>query len=61
MEGHLHEHGPLYTSLPCVMFDEGGWVGGWCGVVLLVLLLLHPSVLLLVRRITLPFELWLCP
>ena len=27
MEGHMHEHGPLYTSVPFVMFDEGGW---WC-------------------------------
>ena len=37
MEGHMHEHGPLYTSVPRVMFDEGGWVGGgvlcWCCVV----------------------------
>ena len=60
MEDHMREHGPLYTSLPCVTFDEGGWVGGWRGVVVLVLLL-HPSFLLLVRRITLPFQLWLCP
>ena len=27
MEGHMHEHGPLYTSVAFVMFDEG-WVGG---------------------------------
>ena len=27
MEGHMHEHGPLYTSVPSVMFDVGG-VGG---------------------------------
>ena len=35
MEGHMHEHGPLYTSVPFVMFDEGGWWCGvvWCGVV----------------------------
>ena len=26
MEGHMHEHGPLYTSVPLVMFDEGGCV-----------------------------------
>ena len=26
MEGHMHEHGPLYTSAPCVVFDEGVWV-----------------------------------
>ena len=26
-EGHMHEHGHLYTSVPFVMFDEGG-----CGV-----------------------------
>ena len=32
MEGHMHEHGPLYTSVPLVMFDEGGW----CGVVVVV-------------------------
>ena len=31
MEGHVHEHGPLYASVPCVMFDEGGWVGGSIG------------------------------
>ena len=30
MEGHMHEHGPLYTSVPLVMFYEGdGWVGVW--------------------------------
>ena len=29
MEGHLHEHGPLDTIVPFVMFDEGGWVGWW--------------------------------
>ena len=35
MEGHMHEHGPLYTSVPLVMFDEGGWVVVCCvGVVL---------------------------
>ena len=56
MEGHMHEHGPLYSRVPFVMFDEGGW---WCGVVVLVFLLLF--VLLLVRRIALPFQLWLCP
>ena len=22
MEGHMHEHGHLYTSVPFVMFDE---------------------------------------
>ena len=33
MEGHMHEHGLLYNSVPIVMFDEGGWVGRWwCGV-----------------------------
>ena len=35
MEVHMHEHGPLYTRVPCVMFDDGGWVGWvvvlWCG------------------------------
>ena len=37
MENHMQEQGPLYTSLPFVMFDEGGWVGvvvcggEWCG------------------------------
>ena len=44
MEGHVQEHGPLYTSVPFVMFDECGWVGGgvvwcgvlWCGVVVVV-------------------------
>ena len=29
MESHMHEHGPLYTSVPFVMLDEGGWVGAW--------------------------------
>ena len=29
MEGHMHEHGPLYNGVPFVMFDEGEWVGGW--------------------------------
>ena len=37
MEGQMHEHGLLYTSVPFVMFDEGGWlgvcVGGGGGVV----------------------------
>ena len=33
MEGHMREHGPLYTSGPLVVFDEGGWVVVWCGVV----------------------------
>ena len=35
MEGHLHEHGLLYTSDPFVVFNEGGLVCGvvWCGVV----------------------------
>ena len=28
MEGHMREYGPLHTSVPFVMFDEGGWVGG---------------------------------
>ena len=28
MEGHMHECGPLYTSVPFVTFDEGGRVGG---------------------------------
>ena len=28
-EGHLHEHGPSYTCVPFVMFDEGGCVGAW--------------------------------
>ena len=40
MEGHMHEHGPLYISVSFVMFDEGGWCvvcvewSGvvWCGV-----------------------------
>ena len=40
MEGQMREHGPLYTSVPFVMFDEGGWLVGdvvlccgvvWCG------------------------------
>ena len=61
MEGQLHEHGLLYTRVPFVMFGEGGWVGGCGGLLLVVvLLLLHPSVLL-VRRIAFPFQLWLCP
>ena len=31
MEGHMLEHGPLYTSVPFVMFGEGGWCGVvWC-------------------------------
>ena len=77
MEGHIHEHGPLYIGVPFVMFDEGG-VGGvewsgvewggvvwcgvvWCGVVVVVVVVLHPSVLPLVRRITLPSQLCLCP
>ena len=60
MAGHMHAHGPLYTRVPFVMFDEGEWVGGRCrGVVVSVVLLLHPSVLVLVRRIALPFQLWL--
>ena len=37
MEGHIHEHGFLYTCVPFFMFDEGEWVvvcivvvgGGW--------------------------------
>ena len=31
MEGHMHEHGPLYTSVPFVTCDEGGLVAvvGW--------------------------------
>ena len=38
MGGDMREHGPLYTSVPFVMFDVGGWVCGcggveWCGVV----------------------------
>ena len=32
MEGHMHEVGPLYTSVPYVTFDEGGWVVVWWGV-----------------------------
>ena len=28
MEGQMHEHGPLHTSVPFVTFDEGGWVVG---------------------------------
>ena len=28
MEGHVREHGPLYSSVPFYMFDEGGWVEG---------------------------------
>ena len=47
MEGRMHEHNPLHTRVPLDMLDEGGWVGGG-------------SVFLLVRRITLPFQLWLC-
>ena len=52
MEGHMREHGLLYTSVPFVMFDEGGWVVVWCGVVwcgvvwcgvVVVVLVLHPS------------------
>ena len=43
MEGHMREHGPLYTSVPLVMFDEGGWVGlwevVWCVVLCCVVLL----------------------
>ena len=31
VEGHMHEHGPLYTSVPFVMFDEGGDGVVWCG------------------------------
>ena len=27
MEGHMHEHGPLYCCVPCLMFD-GEWVSG---------------------------------
>ena len=30
MEGHMHEDGLLYSSVPFVMFDEGGW--RWDGV-----------------------------
>ena len=37
MEGHMHEHGPLYTSVPRVMFDEGGWMVVCCVGVVLVL------------------------
>ena len=33
----MHEHGPLYTSVPCVMIDEGGWCGWCCGVVVWVM------------------------
>ena len=36
MESHRHEHGPLYTSVPSVRFDEGGWCGVWCVVVVCV-------------------------
>ena len=25
-EGHMHEHGLLCTSVPYVIFDEGGWL-----------------------------------
>ena len=32
MERHMHEHGPLYTSVPLVMFDEGGGVVVRCAV-----------------------------
>ena len=60
MEGHMHEHGLLYTRVPSVMFDEGGWSGVGGGVVVVWVLLLHPSVLLLVRRIALPPQLRLC-
>ena len=35
MEGHMHEHGCLYNSVPFVLFVEEEWVGGgavvWCG------------------------------
>ena len=24
MEGHMHDHGLVYTSVPYVVFDEGG-------------------------------------
>ena len=33
-EGRMHEHGPLYTSVPYVFFNEGGRVVGRCCVVL---------------------------
>ena len=26
MEGHMHEHGPLYICVPFLMFYDGGWV-----------------------------------
>ena len=29
MERHMHEHGPLYTSVPLLMFGEGGGVVVW--------------------------------
>ena len=29
MQGHMHEHCLLYTCVPFVMFEEGGWAGGW--------------------------------
>ena len=35
MAGHTRERGPLYTSVPFVMFDEGGWVVSGGVVVLL--------------------------
>ena len=41
-EGHMHEHVPLFTSVPFAMFDEDGWVGGcvggWCVVLCCVVL-----------------------
>ena len=44
MKGHMHEHRPLYTRVPFVMFDEGGWVGGWwCGGVGVVVASVCPS------------------
>ena len=52
MEGYMHEHGPLYTSVLFVMFDEGWWVvcgvvrgredvSVWCAVVWLVCVLVR--------------------
>ena len=26
MEGHMHDHGLVYTSVPFLVFDEGGCV-----------------------------------
>ena len=45
MEGHMEEHGPLYTSVSFVMF-QCGWVGGgggWWVVVVVVVVVRRPS------------------